>query len=219
MTIYNKFIITALLLLIIGTFTHLPSVASQTEGQDCIYSTLNYSNLNPKVIRQEAQKDFYSYFKCNDELQKEKYLNSAMQKYYILSQINPSDIDAYIKLGKIYDEKNITELAKSCFYKALNIDKEKALANFYFGDFYYKRNDYKKALHYYKIAYNNGAAKTYDFNLKLAVIYEKLADLSNAKKFYEISYNMKADNKIGEKIQLLNELKYDKSDYYHNIRE
>ncbi len=219
MTTCKKNVIIALLFFIFNTFLFIPSAASQSDNRDCLYVSLNYSNLNPKIIRQEAQRDFYLYFSSKDKLQKEKYLNSAMQKYYILSQINPSDIDAYIKLGKIYDEKNISELAKNCFYKALNMNKETAMANFYFGDYYYKRNDYKKALYYYKIAYNNGAAKTYDFNLKLAIIYEKLADLSNAKKFYEISYNMKADNKIGEKIQLLNELNYDKSDYYHNIRE
>ncbi len=218
MTIYKKVITVALLFLLFNTFSFLPSQASMTEVNGDVYKTLNYSVLNSKKIREEAQKDFFLYFKTSNTVLKEKYLNTAMQKYYILTQINPSDIDAYIKLGKIYDEKNISELARNCFYKALNMNKQTAMANFYFGDYYYKRNDYKKALYYYKIAYNNGAAKTYDFNLKLAIIYEKLADLSNAKKFYEISYNMKADNKVGEKIQSLNELNYDKSDYYHNYQ-
>ena len=219
MMIYKNIIVSTLLFSIFTTFTLLPSKASETNNENTVSVDVNYSALNSNNIRQEAQKDFHMYFNTSESLQKEKYLNSAMQKYYILTQINPSDTDAYIKLGKIYDEKNISELAKNCFYKALNISKEAALANLYFGDYYYKRNDYKKALYYYKIAYNNGISKTYDFNLKLATIYEKLADLSNAKKFYEISYNMKADNKVGEKIQLLNELNYDKSDYYHNIRE
>ena len=217
MTIYKKFLITTLLFLLLNIY--FPSIASQIGRNDYNCKALNYTSLNPKKIREEAQKDFYLYFKTSDIMQKEKYINSAMNKYYILTQINPSDIDAYIKLGKIYDEKNISKLAENCFYRALNMNKETVMANFYFGDYYYKRSDYKKALYYYKIAYNNGVAKTYDFNLKLAIIYEKLADLSNAKKFYEISYNIKADNKIGEKIQLLNELNYDKSDYYHNIRE
>lgn len=217
MTIYKKILTTTFLFLLFNIY--FPSFASQAGSDDCVYKTLNYASLNSKSIRQEAQKDFYLYFKISDPIQKEKHINSAMNKYYILTQINSGDIDAFIKLGKIYDEKNISDLAKSCFYRALNMNKQTAMANFYFGDYYYKRNDYKKALYYYKIAYNNGVAKTYDFNLKLAIIYEKLADLSNAKKFYEISYNMKADNKIGEKIQSLNELNYDKSDYYHNIRE
>ena len=215
----KNIIAAALLFLIFNTLTILPSSAEQGNDREYFSASLNYSKLDANKIRQEAQQDFYQYFNTINEVQKEKYLNSAMNKYYILTRINPGDIDAYIRLGKIYDEKNISELAKTCFYKALNISKEATLANFYFGDYYYKRNDYKKALYHYKIAYNNGAAKTYDFNLKLATIYEKLADLSNAKKFYEISYNIKADSKIKEKIQLLNELNYDKSDYYHNIRE
>ena len=219
MTIYKKTTVTALLFLIFYTFTFLPCRCCPADNRDYIFAPADYSHLDSKKIRSEAEKDFHLYFNTSDKLLKEKYLNSTMNKYYILSQINPGDIDAYIKLGKIYDEKNISELAKTYFYKALNINKEMALANFYFGDYYYKRNDYKKALYHYKIAYKNGVAKTYDFNLKLATIYEKLADLSNAKKFYEISYNIKADSRIGEKIQLLNELHYDKSDYYHNIRE
>ena len=219
MTIYKKTAVAALLFTIFYTFTFLPCTASQSYNEEYLSGNLKYSNLNSAKIRQEAERDFHLYFCTSDASQKDKYLRSAMNKFFILTQINPSDIGAFIKLGKIYDEKNISELAKNCFYKALNMNKNTPLANFYFGDYYYKRNDYKKALYYYKIAYNNGAERTYDFNLRLATIYEKLADLSNAKKFYEISYTMKADNKIAMKIQSLDELHYDKSDYYHNIRE
>ncbi len=217
MMIYKKNAGIIILLVIFNLFS---AFACAAVTQDYISSaTLSYSKLNQKSIKENAEKDFELYFVTKDKITAEKYLNAAMNKYYILTQIDPTDIDAYIKLGKIYDEKNVSYLAKEYFYKALNINKEASLANFYFGDYYYKRNDYKKALYHYKIAYNNGVAKTYDFNLKLATIYEKLADLSNAKKFYEISYNIKADSKVKEKIQLLNELNYDKSDYYHNIRE
>ena len=49
---------------------------------------------------------------------------------------------------------------------------------------------------------------------------EKFADLVNAKKFYEVSYSMNPNNvELRQKIQSLNELNYDKSEYYHFIRE
>ena len=116
-------------------------------------------------------------------------------------------------------ETDHPRLAKEYFSKAINIEPDNPSANFYFGEFYYTRRDYNRALKYYRIAYNNGYSNKYDINIRLATINEKLADLINAKKFYEISYSIKPDNKIQEKIQLLNELNYDKSEYYHIIRE
>ena len=111
-------------------------------------------------------------------------------------------------------------MAKEYFYKASNLNVNNPYANFYFGEFYFKRNDYKRALRYYNIAYNNGLNNRYDLNLRLATIYEKFADLVNAKKFYEVSYSMNPNNvELRQKIQSLNELNYDKSEYYHFIRE
>ena len=143
-----------------------------------------------------------------------------MSKYYLLTKIDYSQITPYIQLARIYDEKNNNRLAKEYFYKASNLDVNNPYANFYFGEFYFKRNDYKRALRYYNIAYNNGLNNRYDLNLRLATIYEKFADLVNAKKFYEVSYSMNPNNvELRQKIQSLNELNYDKSEYYHFIRE
>ena len=143
-----------------------------------------------------------------------------MSKYYLLTKIDYSQITPYIQLARIYDEKNNNRLAKEYFYKASNLDVNNPYANFYFGEFYFKRNDYKRALRYYNIAYNNGLNNSYDLNLRLATIYEKFADLVNAKKFYEVSYSMNPNNvELRQKIQSLNELNYDKSEYYHFIRE
>ena len=94
MTIYKKIITAVLLFLLFNTFTFLPSQASMMDGNGDVYKTLNYSALNSKKIREEAQKDFFLYFRTSDIVLKEKYLNTAMQKYYILTQIDPSDIDA-----------------------------------------------------------------------------------------------------------------------------
>ena len=142
-----------------------------------------------------------------------------MSKYYLLTKIDYSQITPYIQLARIYDEKNNNRLAKEYFYKASNLDVNNPYANFYFGEFYFKRNDYKRALRYYNIAYNNGLNNRYDLNLRLATIYEKFADLVNANKFYEVSYSMNPNNELRQKIQSLNELNYDKSEYYHFIRE
>ena len=90
----------------------------------------------------------------------------------------------------------------------------------WFGEYYFKRRDFKRALKHYTIAYNNGYANNYDLNFRLATIYEKFADLMNAKKFYEATYSLKPeDTELQEKIQSINDMGYDKSEYYHLIRE
>lgn len=180
----------------------------------------DYSKLNTAAIQKEADEYFDKFITSSNEQDKEQYLNAAMSKYYLLTKIDYSQITPYIQLARIYDEKNKNRLAKEYFYKASNLDINNPYANFYFGEFYFKRNDYKKALRYYNIAYNNGLNNLYDLNLRLATIYEKFADLVNAKKFYELSYSMNPNNvELKQKIQSINELNYNKSEYYYFIRE
>ena len=45
--------------------------------------------------------------------------------------------------------------------------------------------------------------------MRLAITYEKIADITNAKKFYELSYNMKPDYMLQRKIQSLNETDFE----------
>lgn len=220
MKIYKK-IFSLLLTVIIIHILFSQKTYSSIKGNIKYDSILvDYSRLDEKSIKKDADKYFSAYINSNKkDNNKEKFLNLALNNYYLLSKMNPADIINYTQLGRIYDYKKNNKLAKEYFYRAINIEANNPFTNFYFGDYYFKRRDYKNALKYYKVAYNNGYNKQYEINLRLAIIYEKLADLVNAKNFYEISYNIKPDNKILEKIQLLNELNYDKSEYYHIIRE
>ncbi len=221
MTIYRKiqkFPLLFLLLILLGCNIN-NSYAAVSGRIDYNSILFDYSKLDFNSIKNEADKNFDLYFKSKNKTEKKKYLDLATNKYYILTKIDYSRIEPYIQLGKIYDYTNHPRLSKESFSKAINIDPKNAYANFYFGDFYYHRKDYKRALKYYKIAYNNGLNNKNELNIKLAIIHEKLADLINAKKFYEISYSIKPDRNIQKKIQLLNELNYDKSEYYHIIRE
>ena len=69
-------------------------------------------------------------------------------------------------------------------------------------------------------AYNNGYKDNYVTNLKLAWLYEKLGDLKKSKEFYEKSYKLNPDAaELRDKIHSLRSLNYDKTEYYHSIRE
>lgn len=218
MKIYKTILYTLLLFLIIS-YTEIQSFASPNGKIEYNYILFDYSKLNFQKIKNDADKNFNMFLISKNETDKRNYLDLATSKYYILTKVDYSRIEPYIQLGRIYDYTNHPRLAKENFSKAINIEANNAFANFYFGEFYFKRRDYKRALKYYKVAYNNGFNNTYDINYRLAVIHEKFADLVNSKKYYEISNSIKPDNKIQEKIQLLNELNYDKSEYYHIIRE
>lgn len=218
MKIYKPILYTLLLFLIIS-YTEIQSFASPNGKIEYNYILFDYSKLNFQKIKNDADKNFNMFLISKNETDKRNYLDLATSKYYILTKVDYSRIEPYIQLGRIYDYTNHPRLAKENFSKAINIEANNAFANFYFGEFYFKRRDYKRALKYYKVAYNNGFNNTFDINYRLAVIHEKFADLVNSKKYYEISNSIKPDNKIQEKIQLLNELNYDKSEYYHIIRE
>ena len=62
--------------------------------------------------------------------------------------------------------------------------------------------------------------KYININLKLAELYEKLGDISKAKKYYEDSYKIDpgAGNLV-DKIESLNTLNYEDHEYYYRIRE
>lgn len=213
MMIYN--IIFALVCTIL--FSVNSSFASEFGHVEKSSVLFDYSKLNESLIEKEADTCFNSFM--NSAEKSENLLNMCAGKYYLLTKINNANIKPYVRLGRIYDEKNKTRLAKENFYRAVNINYTDPYANFYFGEFYYKRNDYKRALEYYNKAYNYGLSGKYELNYKLGIIYEKFADLINAKKYYEISNKIKPDSELQKKIQSLNDLEYFKSEYYHTIRE
>lgn len=177
---------------------------------------IDYSVLDSQKILKEADSFFNNYEQTGDK----KYLSTAMGKYYILTKIFPVDMYPTVQLARTYDAANVDRLAKEYFNIGYDINKRDPYLNFYNGEFYFKRNDYKRALRYYKIAYNNGYSDYYDLNLKIATIYEKFADLINAKYYYERAYSMNPSaSYLKDKAIQIQSLNYDKSEYYNSIRK
>ena len=78
----------------------------------------------------DADNDFLTFLKSPDAIKKEQYLNSAMNKYYVLTKIDNSKIPPCVQLGRIHDEKNNYDLAVEYFHKALNINASHPYATF-----------------------------------------------------------------------------------------
>lgn len=163
----------------------------------------------------KANLDMQLWEKAQTQIDKDLYLHDALRYYFLVMQINNKLIDARIGLGRIYDSMNLDTYAQEHFYTALNLNNKNPKTNFYFANYYFNRDEYMKALFYYKRAYIDGYKKNYELNYKMGVIYEKLADLESAKMFYTNALKLKPKNsELYDKIRLLDELNYSESQYY-----
>ncbi len=177
---------------------------------------IDYSVLDANKILTDADSFFEQYETTGDK----KFLNTAMGNYYLVTKVFPLEIYPMVQLARTYDEKKLDRFAKEYFNICLDINRKDPYLNYYLGDFYYKRRDFKRALRYFRIAYNNGYRDYYDLNYKIATIYEKFADLSKAKYYYEKAYSMdNSKTNLQDKILQIDSLNYDQSEYYHFIRK
>ena len=179
---------------------------------------MDYSVLDGQKILTEADSFFERYEATRDP----KDLSTAMGKYYIVTKIYPVEIYPMVQLARTYDEKKLDRFAKQYFSICYDIDKKDPYLNYYMGDFYYKRNDFKRALRYFKRAYENGYGEYYDLNLKIATIYEKFADLLTAKYYYEKAFSLDQSNtNLKDKALQIESLNYENSGYYkdNSIRD
>jgi len=180
----------------------------------------DYSKLDKTPVLKDADMYFDIALKISDKAEKAHYTELALGKYFLVSKIEPEYQRTYVQIARLYDDMKKDTLAKSNFFHATNLGVNDAYTNYWFAEFYFKRRDYKRALKYYTIAYNNGYSDNTDLNLRLATLYEKFADLSNAERFYQAVYALNPQTAdIQEKIQAIHDLNYENSEYYHFIRE
>jgi len=181
---------------------------------------LDYSKFSKSEFSKTADFYFKQALKTKDSEQKKQLLQVASGQYFILSNLDKNDLHPLVQLGRIYDEENQNNYAKAYFFRALEIDKNDSATNYYLGEFYYTRHDYKRALNYYNIAFKNGFTQDYDILLKLAGIYEKLGDLQKANQYYKKAFIIKhSDADVADKIRELEDIKYKNTGYYNKKRK
>ena len=164
------------------------------------------ANANKCLIRAEKTKSLAS---------RQIFLNEAMRNYFLLSQIHPDSVEAQVGLARVYDDMNLDRYAQKHFFNAINLDAHNAKANYFFGDYYYTRNDLMNAQAYYNLAYQYGYANECRLNYRLANVYEKLGDIENAIKYYHFALRLNPKNAaLKAKIRALDELNYSHSQYY-----
>lgn len=192
-----------------------PAFCAKSGGVEYHDYLFDYSHLEPEPLKYEADMLLLQAMAQDSPELKNDLLHQAMKNYYILLKITPDNVDALNKRALIYDIQDRNLLAKSFFSRSLNIDKSNPETNYLVGDYFYKRSDFKRALRYFSAAYENGYSD-FDISYKLAVVYEKLGDLCNAKRFYEEAYSFdETKSEILDKIESIPE---ENKEYHGTIR-
>lgn len=146
--------------------------------------------------------------------QNKQELENAYFNYYKASQTTPC-ASSFLGMGMVFIEKDMYSRAKIYLYKAYNIDENDAATNYYLGKFYFKNEEFVKALDFYTRAFELGLSDNYDLNLKIATIYEKVGDFEQAKNYYETAQNLNpADTSLKNKSQYLDNLNANKIKYF-----
>ncbi len=204
-----------LFILSIFLLTSSPAFCAKSGGVEYHDYLFDYSHLDAAPIAEQADSLFNKALAEKDKDIKNDLLHRAMKNYHILLKISPDDVNVLNKRALIYDIQDKNILARSYFSRSLNIQKDNPETNFLVGDYFYKRRDYKRALRYFSAAYENGY-NDYDINFKLAVVYEKLGDLCNAKRFYQEAYTLdETQSFLLDKIENIPE---ENEEYHGTIR-
>lgn len=203
-------------ILVILFFVSLPAYSAVKGGLEYSipidYSKISREELEAKagVYYQLALKTFNG--KINDEM------TAALNMYKILQSQNPADTTYNIRLGYLYDVLGMNKYAKGCFYAAIGSDDSLPEPYFRLGEFYYRRQFYKRALKFYKEAYKKGFSKHYDTLYKMGDIYEKLGDTEAALKYLKLASEQNPNSELDAKIIRVENANQLNREYYSDTR-
>lgn len=166
----------------------------------------DYSLIDEASINSEAESLFNDYLKTENEEEKVKLLTVLLQKYSILTLVNLDNPLYFVRLGIIYGNLGNDRYALMNFYRGSNLDGKYPYAFSSFGEYYFLRSEFKKALRMYKRAYDCGYNVDYETVYHLGIIYEKYGDFTTAIKYYKEALALKQSEELKNKINILEEL-------------
>lgn len=178
---------------------------------------VDYSRLSQKELDFKGHEYFYLATKYKDGgLSQEA--TQALNIYGILQHIDPENPDYCVKQGILYDKLKKDRQAKGCFARAISVDKNYADAYFEFGNFHYKRTNYRRALQYYIQAYRLGYETKYDLLEKMGDIYEKLGDTRSALKYLKLALEQSPNENLANQINRIEANDSVNKTFYENTR-
>ena len=205
-----------LLILTLFTVTSLPTFSAVKGGVE--YSIpLDYSKVNEQEVELKAKLYFHNALQTKAGVVNEDITN-ALFLYKVLDKVNPNNINYPIKLGILYDKVEKDRQAKGYFHKAIGIDESSPIPYFYLGEFYYKRELYRKALKYYNESYKRGYETNYDLLYRMGDIYEKFGDTRSALKYLQDAKKQSDNPELENKIQKIEAQDAINKEFYSDTR-
>lgn len=210
----------SILIFIFTSFFNDAQAITKKGGLEYNDNRFDYSTLDTKKLIYEGNSYFNKALNIKQKRLREKTFDEAMGKYYLANKSNPTDAYTVTQMARIYSLKNQDRYANEYFFKAINLDRKSPHAHYHFGEFYFKKANLDKALKHYLIAYQNGYQNNFNLNCRLGIVYEKLADLKKANQYYKAALTINPQKTVlQKKIDNINSLNYDNSEYYYIIRE
>lgn len=179
---------------------------------------VDYSFINEAELNKDSEQLFKLYMSIQDEEQKKELLNKMLSNYSILSKINKDNPLYFVRLGIIFDKLGKDRYAKSNFCRGSNLVPNYAYAFYAFGNYFFDRSEYKKALREYLRAYNLGYSAHYENLYQIGIIYEKFGDYSTAIRYFRNALQYNNNEELSNKILMLEEL-LEKNSLYNQKRE
>ena len=176
-----------------------------------------YDNLSETELQEKGKVYFHNAIRLENGVMNED-MTQALNIYTILQNLNPENIDYSVKLGRLYEKIGKDRYAKGNFSRAIGINSLRPEPYFYFGEYYYNKQQYRKALKYYNEAYKNGYQANYDLLYKMGDIYEKFGDSHSALKFLKDAEKQSPNSELSAKIKSVEAQDAVNRAYYKNTR-
>lgn len=176
---------------------------------------IDYSKLNEDELQAKAG-FYYNLALRNGSLNEE--MTSALNLYHMLAHKNPQNVMYLTRLGTLYDIVGKDRLAKGAFFDAMGIKPNEPEAYYRLGNFYYRRQMYKKALRFYNEAYKLGYERHYETVYHIGDIHEKFGDTKSALKYLRLASTLNANSELDDKLMRVENADKINREYYSNSR-
>jgi len=208
----RQFTTIILLGIFFSALSTMPSCSALKTGIN--YSIpIDYSKLSEPELESKAREYYNNAMQLKDGEINEDMTN-ALTSYSVLQNINPESIEYSVKLGILYDKIGKDRYAKGNLSRAISLNQQNPIGYFYMGEFYYKRQLYRKALKYYTTAYEKGYDKHYDTLYKLGDIYEKYGNTRAALRYLKAAEVKNQNEKLTQKIKKIESFDAVNHEYY-----
>lgn len=207
---YIVHMIRLLLIPLILCFTLLPCFSAIKGGVN-YQIPIDYTKLNQAEL--ESKAEFYYNPALNSKTLDDN-MSSALNLYTMLSNAYPENINYALRLGKLYDVIGKDRLAKGQYFRAMGLNQSRPEPYYYLGDYFYEREQYRKALKYYIKAYDNGYSEHYPTLEKIGTIYQKFGDTEKALQYLQCASTISPNEDLDKKINSVKNSDNTNREYY-----